>query len=53
MTSTFDQVVKLGHVTRLKTYSKRPMATKPDMLLGFDGFDKGEPTTELHDFLIK
>ena len=29
------------------------MATKPDMLLGFDSFDKGEPTTELHDFLIK
>ena len=53
MTSTFDQVVKLGHVARLKPYSKRPMATKPDMLLGFDSFDKGQPTTGSHDFLIK
>ena len=29
------------------------MATKPDMLLGFDSFDKGEPTTELHDFNLR
>ena len=53
VTSTFDQVVKLGHVARLKPYSKRPMATKPDMLLGFDSFDMGQPTTGSHDFLIK
>ena len=53
VTSTFDQVVKLGHVARLKPYSKRPMATKPDMLLGFDSFDKRQPTTGSHDFLIK
>ena len=53
MTSAFDQVVELGHVTRLKPYSKTPMATKPDMLLGFDSFDKGQPTTKSHDFLIK
>ena len=31
----------------------RLMATKPDMLLGFDSFDKGQPTTGSHDFLIK
>ena len=53
VTSTFDKIVKLSHVTRLKPYSKRPMATKPDMLLGFDSFDKGKPTTGSHDFLIK
>ena len=53
VTSTFKQVVKLGHVARLKPYSKRPMATKPDMSLGFDSFDKGKPTTGSHDFLIK
>ena len=31
----------------------RLMATKPDMLLGFDSFDKGQPTTGSNDFLIK
>ena len=29
------------------------MATKPNMLLVFDRFDKEEPTTKLHNFLIK
>ena len=29
------------------------MATKLDMLLAFDSFDKGQTTTKSHDFLIK
>ena len=51
--STFDQVVMWGHVTRLKPYFKRPMATKPDMLLAFDNFDKGQSTTKSNDSLVK
>ena len=42
-----------SHVTRLKPYSKRPMATKPDMLLAFDNFDKGQSTTKSNDSLVK
>ena len=36
VTSTFDQFVKWGHVRTLKPYSKRSMATKPDMLMRFN-----------------
>ena len=29
------------------------MATKPDILLAFDSFDKGQPTTKSNDSLNK
>ena len=29
------------------------MATKPDMSLAFDNFDKGQPTTKSNDSLTK
>ena len=53
VTSTFDRVVNWVQVTISKPYSKRPMTTKPDMLLFFDNFDKRLPTTKSNDSLIK
>ena len=37
---------------RIKPYSKRPMAIMLNMLLAFDIFDMGQPTTKSHDQVV-